>query len=180
MQHLYFTRHGQSQANADHVIAGSHESPLSDLGRHQARFAGETAKKFFHFDLIVSSPMNRALETAELIAAQLGYPNGNILVLDDLRERNLGDVEGTTYNSMPGVDNNYEDAENVPGVEPIASLFERVSAVYHTLQNRPERQVLVVGHNGCGRMLKVVVRGLGPMAMYEQARTENAIFYKLI
>src|SRR6266498_3291474 len=105
MQHLYFTRHGQSQANDDHVIAGSHESPLSDLGWHQARSAGETAKKFFHFDLIVSSTLNRALDTAEFIAVQLGYPNGNILVLDYRREFNLGVVEGTTYNSMPGVDN---------------------------------------------------------------------------
>lgn len=180
MQHLYFIRHGQSQANADHVIAGSHESPLSELGRHQARFAGETAKSFLHFDLVVSSPMNRALETAQLIATQLNYPSENILVLDGLRERNLGEVEGTTYRSVPGVDNNYEDAENVPGVEPVTSLFERMNAVYHSLQNRPEKRILVVGHNGCGRMLKVVVRGLEPMAMYEQPRTENAIFYKLI
>jgi broad specificity phosphatase PhoE len=180
MQHLYFIRHGQSQANADKVIAGSHESPLSELGRRQATFAGKTAKQYLRFDLIVSSPMGRALETAGLIADQIGYARENILIIDDLRERNLGDVEGQAYQHSPKVDGNYEDAENVPGVEPLQELFDRVDGVLRALKNRPEKNILIAGHNGCGRMLKVAVQGGSPATMYDQPRLENAIFYKLM
>ena len=44
MQHLYLLRHGQSEANAQHIVAGSHDSPLSPIGVAQAEYAGETAK----------------------------------------------------------------------------------------------------------------------------------------
>jgi len=180
MQNLYLMRHGQSQANADHVIAGSHESPLSDVGKRQATYAGETAKRFFSFDLIVTSPMIRAQQTAEIVAEQIGYPKENIRVIDDLRERNLGDVEGKDYSEAPHHNGNYEDAENVPGVEPIDALFQRMQGVLATLRARSERNILVVAHNGCGRMLKVAIQGKPPMSMYEQPRLDNAVIYKVL
>jgi uncharacterized phosphatase len=179
MQHLYLLRHGQSEANAHQIVAGSHESPLSELGRAQAAYAGDTAKRYFKFDLIVSSPMTRALETAQIIAEHIGYAKDNIVVIDDLRERNLGNVEGQDYSEVPHHNGNYEDAENVPGVEPIADLYARMENVLKTLQARPEQNILIVAHNGCGRMLKVVLRGGKPMDMYSQPRTENAVFYGL-
>jgi len=179
MQHLYLMRHGQSEANAHHIVAGSHDSPLSEVGARQAEYAGQTAKRFFHFDLIVSSPMSRALETARIVAAQIGYDPGHILVIDALRERNLGATEGKDYADAPQHNGNYEDAENVPGVEPIAELYSRMSGVLEQLRQRPEQNILVVAHNGCGRMLKVALQGSQPMDMYKQPRTENTIIYKL-
>ena len=180
MQHLYFIRHGQSQANADHIIAGSHESPLSDVGKQQSEYAGDTAKRFFSFDLIVSSPMKRAKQTADIIAEKIGYPLEKIIIMPDLRERNLGDVEGKDYSHAPHHNGNYEDAENIPGVEPVDKLLTRMQGVLEDLQFRPEQNILVVAHNGCGRMLRAVVQGKQPMAMYEQARLDNAVFYTFI
>lgn len=179
MQHLYIVRHGQSQANADHIIAGSHESPLSEVGERQAAYAGDTARQFFKFDLIVSSPMSRAHQTAAIIAQHIGYPHEDILVLDDLRERNLGDVEGKDYSQAPHHNGNYEDAENVPGVEPIDELYKRMQKVLTVLQARPEQNILVVAHNGCLRMLKVALHQDPPMSMYRQARLDNAVFYQI-
>lgn len=180
MQQLYVIRHGQSQANADHIIAGSHESPLSETGERQAAYAGETARQFFKFDLIVSSPMSRAHQTAGIIAQKIGYPHDEILVLDDLRERNLGDVEGRDYSDAPHHNGNYEDAENVPGVEPIDELYKRMTGVIATLQARPEKSILVVAHNGCLRMLKVALSNDPPMSMYHQPRLDNAVIYRII
>lgn len=179
MQHLHLLRHGQSEANEHHIIAGSHDSPLSPTGIAQAEYAGDTAKRFFKFDLIVSSPMSRALQTARIVAERIGYPTDDILVIDDLRERNLGDVEGKDYTQAPHHNGNYEDAENVPGVEPIGDLLARVQGVLNELHNRPEQNILIVAHNGCGRMLKVALANEPAMAMYNQPRTENAIFYQL-
>src|SRR6266702_1228968 len=136
MQHLYLMRHGQSEANAHQIIAGSHDSPLSDVGRAQAAYAGGTAKRYFHFDLIVSSPMDRALETAEIIAACTDYPTEGILVVENLRERNLGNVEGQAYANTPHHNGNYEDAENVPGVEPITHLLTRMQNVLKQIRKR--------------------------------------------
>jgi len=181
MQQLYLMRHGQSQANADQVIAGAHESPLSPVGVKQAEFAGDTARKYFKFDLIVSSPMNRALHTAQIIAERIGYPVDKILTINDLHERSLGNVEGDTYDMHAHArkDGNYEDAESVPGVEPIQDLYRRMDDVLQQLRVRPEQHILIVAHNGCGRMLKVVLHGKQPMDMYKQPRTENAIIYKI-
>lgn len=179
MQHLFLIRHGQSDANAQQIVAGSHDSPLSSVGKAQAEYAGDTASQYFQFDLIVSSPMSRALQTAEIIARHIHYPAENILILQDLRERNLGEVEGKKYTQAPQHNGNYEDAENVPGVEPIGDLLERMQGVLAQLQARPEQNILIVAHNGCGRMLKVALRNEPPLAMYNQPRTENAIFYRL-
>ena len=179
MQHLYLLRHGQSEANAQHIVAGSHDSPLSPIGVAQAEYAGETAKRFFKFDLIVSSPMSRAIQTAQIVAKQIDYPTEDIVVIEDLRERNLGEVEGKDYTQAPHHNGNYEDAENVPGVEPIDDLLNRAKGVLAQLRERPEQNILIVAHNGCGRMLKVALAGEPAMAMYNQPRTENAVFYQL-
>lgn len=179
MQHLYLMRHGQSVANAERIVAGSHESPLSDIGRRQAAYAGDTAKQFFDFDLIVSSPMTRALQTAQTVAEHIGYSGERIVVIQDLRERNLGNVEGQAYELTPQHNGNYEDAEHVPGVEPIAALLTRAQGVLAQLRKRPEQHILIVTHNGCGRMLKVALRGGEPMDMYKQPRTENAVICRL-
>lgn len=179
MQHLYLMRHGQSEANANHIVAGSHDSPLSDLGRAQAAYAGDTAKRYFHFDLIVSSPMSRCVETARIVAERIGYDPAHILIMEALRERNLGEVEGQDYAHAPHHNGNYEDAENVPGVEPITDLLQRMQGALGQLHARPQQHILVVAHNGCGRMLKVALRGGKPLDMYRQSRTENAIFYQL-
>jgi broad specificity phosphatase PhoE len=181
MQRLYLMRHGQSQANADQIIAGSHESPLSPIGIKQAEFAGDTARRYFQFDLIVSSPMGRAVQTAQIVAEHIGYPPEKILIIDSLRERDLGNVEGDNYtmHTQARKDGNYEDAENVPGVEPVQALFDRMADVLVQLRARPEQRILVVAHNGCGRMLKVVLRQQEPMDMYKQPRTENAIIYEI-
>jgi uncharacterized phosphatase len=179
MQHLYLMRHGQSQANADHIIAGSHESPLSPIGCIQAELAGQTASQFFHFDLIITSPMSRAAQTAMIIAEQLNYPQDKIVVVEDLRERNLGNVEGKSYESSPDSNGNYEDAENVPNVEPITDLFDRAALLLEQFLKRPEQLILIITHNGTGRMLRTVAEGNQPMEMYEQPRMENAIIYPL-
>ena len=179
MQHLYLIRHGQSEANARQIVTGSHDSPLSPTGRAQAEYAGDTAHRYFRFDLIVSSPMSRALQTAQIIAQRVNYPAENIIVMQNLRERNLGEVEGKGYAEAPHHNGNYEDAENVPGVEPIGDLLSRMQGVLAQLKSRPEQNILIVAHNGCGRMLKVALHNEPPLAMYNQPRTENAIFYQL-
>lgn len=180
MKHLYIIRHGQSEANAQHIVAGFYNSPLSDLGRLQAKLAGQNAKRFFHFDLLVSSPMKRAFETATIVAAELNFSAEKIMTLEDLRERNLGEREGTLASANQQYSGNYEDVENTPGIEPIEAVYARAKQVLDQLRQRPEEVILATTHNGLGRMLETVVSGGEPLELYAQARLEHAIIYKCL
>src|SRR5580765_3395811 len=89
MKHLYFVRHGLSENNKLSIFSGQTESPLADEGREQARQAGQQAKDL-HIDHIISSPLSRAHETAQIIAREIGYPEDKIEVSSLLVERHFG------------------------------------------------------------------------------------------
>jgi probable phosphoglycerate mutase len=64
-------RHGQTDWNAQRRLQGSSDIPLNDVGRGQAQDAVAILSGY-EWDAIVSSPLSRAAETADLIAAGLG------------------------------------------------------------------------------------------------------------
>ena len=94
-QELLLIRHGQSTANASGVWQGQMEFPLSEEGRKQAHSAGK-ALAGERFDAIYSSPLGRALETAEIIVQETGFP-GDVIPIEGLTERRGGSLEGTTH-----------------------------------------------------------------------------------
>lgn len=88
---LYFIRHGQSEANVQRVISNhGWKHPLTELGRSQAqalahRLQGEDITQLF------SSPVMRAVQTAEILGAALGLP---FTIREGLRENDNGSLEG--------------------------------------------------------------------------------------
>ena len=84
-------RHGQTDWNAAARIQGATDIPLNDVGRSQATDA-VAALKSYDWDFIVSSPLSRAAETADLIGQQLGLDV--VRRLPALIERNYGPAEG--------------------------------------------------------------------------------------
>lgn len=85
-------RHGRTQMNEELKTVGSIDEPMNETGREQAKEAAEKLKKAgITFDLVVSSPMKRSLETAQIIGTTLGV---NIETDARLRERNVGALEG--------------------------------------------------------------------------------------
>ncbi|MEK7139267.1 MAG: histidine phosphatase family protein, partial [Patescibacteria group bacterium] len=68
---LYFARHGQTVFNLENRFQGLSDSPLTDLGKAQARRLGEFAKQAGVTNLIVS-PRGRAIETAKIVIEALG------------------------------------------------------------------------------------------------------------
>ncbi len=91
---IYIVRHGQSVANAEGRYGM--DSDLTEKGREQAI---ETAEKFkdIHFDAILSSPLKRAHETAQIIAKEHQLA---VSTRDALRERKEGVLEGRMYDEM--------------------------------------------------------------------------------
>lgn len=73
--HITFLRRGRSRADDEGVHEGRYDSPLTDVGRSQVRArVGEFLTRSFRFDRIVSSPLQRAHETATIIGAALNVP----------------------------------------------------------------------------------------------------------
>lgn len=100
------------------------------------------------FDAIASSPQQRALETATILAESIGV--GPVLIDDDLRERNAGEWSGLTRveieEAWPGY---LEEGRRPPTFEADEPLLERVTGALLRLGDRAEGgQVLVVCHGG--------------------------------
>lgn len=89
--HLFFTRHGESQANVERVISNRNlPHALTGLGRAQATALAERLVGR-QVATIYTSPILRAQETGEIVAARLAVP---LLVSDALREWDCGVMEG--------------------------------------------------------------------------------------
>lgn len=148
MKKLYFIRHGLSEANKAGIWSGQSETDLSSEGRAQAKAAGLKAKDLA-IDLIVSSPLGRARQTAEIIAGEIGYPKKKIVFSDLLKERSWGDLEGTPHSSADGL-----DLDSVPNVETAPALLARAEQALKYLESLPAEHILVVSHGTIGRALR--------------------------
>lgn len=93
---LYLVRHGQTAFNTQGRIQGRCDSPLTDLGRDQARAAATWLRDAgVRFDAAFSSPILRACDTMELIWA------GSYTRVRGLQERSFGMLEGTPVSELP-------------------------------------------------------------------------------
>lgn len=148
MKKLYFIRHGLSEMNKSGHYAGTVETPLSDEGREQAKLAGQKAKPM-DLDLIVSSPLSRALETAKIIAEQIGYPEDKILVNSIFIERSWGDWEGKPFRPI-----GEDEFDKIPNSEKSQDLIARADRALRFLESLPAQHILVVSHGTFGRALR--------------------------
>ena len=92
---LYLMRHGQTNWNIERRAQGRTDIPLNETGIKQAKEAIDKIKNIT-FDLVYSSPLQRALKTAEIVT-EGKYP---IIVDDLLIERSFGDLEGKSVDEF--------------------------------------------------------------------------------
>ena len=146
---LYLIRHARSTWNAEGRMQGQADPPLDALGREQARaLADHLRHETFH--AIYSSPLARARETAEIIAAPHGLP---VRYDDRLKERHLGEWTGLTGDEVNDryperADGNWR-VVGPPGGENQDALTARAAAVFaDLLAAHPEETIAVVSHGG--------------------------------
>jgi broad specificity phosphatase PhoE len=89
---ILYVRHGKSTANANLTI-GTPDTKLADEGLEQARKTGQDLRDH-DVSTIVCSPFIRAQQTAEIIAGELGIPIHDIVIVNELHERRMGELEG--------------------------------------------------------------------------------------
>ncbi len=97
MTTLILVRHGESEWNRAGRIQGQVSSPLTDLGINQAKAIRDYLSGILLNQQleIYTSPLDRALQTAEIIAQGIDYPSRKIIIEERLNDFNLGEISGT-------------------------------------------------------------------------------------
>ena len=149
---VHFLRHGESVSNAEpgRDLPDEAGDRLTDRGRAQAAQAARNLGEL-GIERLWSSPLRRARETAEPIAAELGL---EIEIREDLRELHEADGHG----ELPAEEQRLrrwsawmaehpdEPGFAPPGGESFAAVLERVERLKRDLLAEPERRVLSVSH----------------------------------
>ncbi len=151
--HLLLVRHGETVANVEGTWQGASDSPLTERGRLQVeRLAARLAAMKRPIAVVYTSPLGRALSTAQILVAGLGHPP---LVLDPgLAEFNMGEWEGLTYRQLAQEKRLWEHMAAdphfaPPGGESAVGFAMRLLNTFGTIRRRhPGQTVLVVSHGG--------------------------------
>jgi len=170
---LSTVRHGLTELNRDKRVGGRVDAPLIEEGRRQAREARE-AFDGTPFDVVVSSPLSRALETAEIVA---GINREDITIDEGCTERSFGEMEGLAAarvrERLPQVRyvrvGDIDYSLNPPGGETFEQLHERARRfLEHILELHGGKKILLFAHENFLQQLHGAIRGLGPMESLEQ------------
>ncbi len=149
---LYILRHGTTEWNELRKLQGRTDIPLNENGRSMAKAAHDEYRDV-HFDLCFSSPLKRALETAQILLQGRDVP---IVTDDRLMEMSFGEYEGSVnYFQDPDLPINvfFRDpasyTEAVGGAESMEELFARADSFLSDRalpEVRKGKDVLIAGH----------------------------------
>lgn len=144
MTTLCFIRHGETQWNQQTRIQGLIDLPLNENGFAQAHSLATYFKSQPQtWDIIASSPLKRAIQTAEVIADTLALKP--IIIVKDFHEREFGAAEGE-FISKKLFDKIIIDA--IEGLEPTKEIQKRVYEATINLANQyPNQSILIVAHS---------------------------------
>lgn len=183
LYHFVFLRHGESVGNAEARWQGQSDYPLTDKGRAQARVLAKRWKaEHVKFDLVISSPLIRAKETADIIASAL---NSKVETNSIWLERAIGEMEGLTADEV-------RQKPRPPYVTPYDSiggdgegdwaLFLRAGQALQGLLKRPVGSYLIVSHGGLLNQLMNAIVGVSPHVDPSgvRFRFENTAFARVI
>ncbi len=166
--------------NVQRRFAGQSEAALTDAGRRQAMTAGKRLKEIVpKVDIILSSPLSRAHDTAKHIATEVNYPHDAIEVSELFYERSFGELEGS-YSPDFFAAHSYEDLDAVDGAETVEELHDRARDAIAYIHARPEEIIVVVGHGSHGRALRRIVDGISYLDDTKGVQIGNAEIIELI
>ena len=156
LNRIVLVRHGETVGQSSIRYYGATDVALSDRGREQVREAA-LALPGDAFDLVLTSPLSRAWESARMLA-----PNGSVRILDEFREIDFGRWEGLTADEIRARDPiRYQDWQQgrpgfeYPDGERRADFQARVDLAVEAMGAGGLRSILVVVHKG---VIRAIVR----------------------
>lgn len=140
MTKVYLVRHGLTEYNKILRLQGSSDIPLNEEGLCEAGFASDFLQDY-HFDIILSSPLERAYTTAEIINEHHHLP---IETMDELKEQSFGPLEGE---HIENIRLRYPEGD-LPGAETFEELNQRIKRVITYIDSHYDGgSVLVTAHS---------------------------------
>ena len=161
---IYTIRHAHTDYNAEKRYAGSIDIPLNEKGIQDASEAAHQLRPY-HFDVVVTSTMQRAIATARLL---VDYPT-QFVQTPLCNERHFGVMEGHTWDEIQSFDppillievGNDQHTVNPRGGEPFEDVWERAKKFRNYLfQNYRGKRILVVSHGVFLQMFHGLLRGI--------------------
>ncbi|CUF99833.1 unnamed protein product [Bodo saltans] len=164
MTKIFLCRHGQDEDNSNGLLNGHRNTPLTELGRQQAeQVADKIATTLPPFDVILSSPLQRAHNTALAIASRRDQ---NVIVEPMLIERDFGVFTGKPIADIVELcKGDVLKTDRVTyflsgeGSETFDVLYQRATDVVAKVRDSyKDKTVLLVCHGDIGKMILAVCK----------------------
>lgn len=161
--HIYLVRHGETDWNQQKKVMGRADIPLNAQGIEQAQALASILSNQ-HFDVIYTSPLQRAKKTAEIIARHLRIP---IIEHPGLLERNYGSLAGKNWQEIEKIHrSDAQELDRLQQYDYTAFNGERAGDVQKRVENflaeiklKNHIAPLVICHGGIIRMLQHLLHG---------------------
>jgi broad specificity phosphatase PhoE len=159
---IFLARHGESDWNVAKRFQGHTDRPLTERGRQQAHALADLVASQ-EIDAVYTSPLSRARETAEIVAARAGL---EAVALPELREVDTGSWSGLSradvearfpegFTRWRSGGSGWEDGESYE------EMAERVIGALRTIaEDHPDGRVLVISHGGPIRAIHAAAEGV--------------------
>jgi len=177
---IYIMRHGETDLNKKKRLQGRADIPLNKKGKEQALQAGkEIQEKGLRFDRVFCSPLDRSLETAELVT---GLERGSFEIDDRLLEIDYG-----PYDELPIYKLNRKvisflmnpaTVDAPEGIESVDDIYKRATSFFDELKENSEESVLIVTHGIAMRSMLGYLSGKDSRELWKDKQwIENCALY---
>jgi len=182
---LILIRHGESEWNRAGRIQGQVNSPLTDLGINQAKaIRNHLSEILLNQQLeIYTSPLDRAIQTAEIIAQGIDHPSSKIIIEERLNDFNVGEISGT-FGWDKVAEIFPEQAQlrlqdpmrfHPSGGESGAEFEARLRSLLEDLMDDGTLK-LMVSHGIVNKFIRGILKNLSGKEMVELGESQNTIY----
>jgi probable phosphoglycerate mutase len=183
---IYLLRHGQTEYNVERRIQGRCDSPLTELGKAQARAMGETLRGLLAGQdgfKVVSSPQPRALGSAEIVAEHAGIA-APIVTDARLQEVGCGSWEKHRHASLVERDPLIGEAPNFLSAwalyctdgEGLDAASDRLASFLNWVEGK---DLVVVSHGCAGSILRSLYTGADRAGVLQSRSVPQDRFHRL-
>ena len=164
MTELILARHGETEWNVEEIFRGRIDIQLNETGIKQVELLAKHLSKI-KIDAIYSSPLKRALRTAEIIAV---YHKLQVKIAPELIDFNFGEWQGLSHQEVKekhkGIYAQWINSPHqvkIPGGESLNDVRERAIGVVDEVIAKYEGTVILVSHRVVNKVLICALLGLG-------------------
>ncbi len=172
---LYVVRHGETLENANNCLVGRINSSLTENGIEQAKKISNYFKNK-KIDIIVSSPLDRCKQTAQIISNNM-IP---IIYSDSLLGRNHGEFTGRPKESINFDEYwNYNKNIQYKSAESVKDLYNRVAKLIEDIKEKYyDKTLIIVTHSGIMRVLYYYFKGIPDNGILSEITIKNCEIFE--